>query len=75
MCLLCADGAEREAALARRAHILDLLALIEHPDALPADAAMRLGREIMTLIAREPPPFQCDAPEGHLQATGRKETP
>ncbi len=78
MCLLCAGGAERDGALARRAHVLDLLALIEHPDALPADAAVRLGREIMTLIAREPLPLQCDAvapSEDDLQSARREETP
>ena len=52
MCLLCADGAG-DRALVRRAHVLQLLALVEHPDALPADAVLRLGREIMTLIRPE----------------------
>jgi hypothetical protein len=61
MCLLCAGDAERNGAFMRRAHVLGLLALIEHPDALPAEAAVRLGREIMGLIAREPTPLQCDA--------------
>ena len=45
MCLLCADGlADRTRA--RRARVLQLLALVEHPDALPAEAALRLAREI-----------------------------
>lgn len=47
MCLLCADGLSHEQV--RRAHVLQLLALVEHPDALSADAALRLGREILAL--------------------------
>ena len=50
MCWLCETGQERDRALVRRAHVLQLLALVEHPDALPADAALRLGREIMMLL-------------------------
>lgn len=65
MCLLCADGIG-DRAVARRAHVLQLLALVEHPDALPADAALRLGREIMMLIRPEPGLLRCDpvAPPG-----------
>lgn len=65
MCLLCADGAGSRA-LAQRAHVLQLLKLVEHPDALPADAALRLGREIMTLLRPEPGLRRCDpvAPPG-----------
>jgi hypothetical protein len=59
MCLLCADGSG-DRALAQRAHVLQLLALVEHPDALPADAALRLGQEIMTLIRPEPSLRRCD---------------
>ncbi|MGI4793484.1 MAG: hypothetical protein ACRYF2_06610 [Janthinobacterium lividum] len=60
MCLLCADpGADPSTA--RRAHILHLLALVEHPDALPPDAGLRLGREIMALIQAEPGERRCDA--------------
>jgi hypothetical protein len=59
MCLLCADGAG-DRALARRAHVLKLLALIEHPDALPVDAVLRLGREIMMLIRPESGLRRCD---------------
>ncbi len=49
MCLLCAEGVV-DRALARRAHVLQLLALVEHPDALPAEAVLRLGGQIMMLI-------------------------
>ncbi len=59
MCLLCADGAG-DRALARRAHVLQLLALVEHPDAWPAGDALRLGREIMMLLRPEPGFLRCD---------------
>jgi hypothetical protein len=61
MCFRCAAGPGEEGALARRAHVLRLLALIEHPDALPADTALRLGREVMALIRDEPASLRCDA--------------
>lgn len=60
MCLLCADGL-RDRALARRARVLQLLALVEHPDALPADAALRLGREILALTQPDRFVRRCDA--------------
>ena len=65
MCVLCASGSGDED-LARRIHVLQLLALVEHPDALPADAALRLGREIMALMRSEPDVRRCDpvAPPG-----------
>jgi hypothetical protein len=44
--------------MARRLHVLHLLALVEHPDALPPDAALRLSREIMSLIG--PGSRRCD---------------
>lgn len=59
MCLLCADGSGNRA-LARRAHVLQLLALVEHPAALPTDVVLRLGREIMTLMRQEPGLRRCD---------------
>jgi hypothetical protein len=60
MCMLC-DSARTDADLARRAYVLQLLALVEHPDALPADGALRLGREIMALIRLQPALRRCDA--------------
>lgn len=60
MCLLCTDPAA-DPATARRAHILHLLALVEHPDALPPDAGLRLGQEIMALIQAEPGERRCEA--------------
>jgi hypothetical protein len=54
MCLLCAADPESAGEMARRLHVLQLLALVEHPDALPPGAALRLSREIMALIAPAP---------------------
>jgi hypothetical protein len=62
MCLLCADGSA-DRALARRSHVLQLLALVEHPDALSADAALRLGQEIMTLVRPGSGLRRCDPVE------------
>jgi len=72
MCLLCAEGGS-DRALAQRAHVLQLLALIEHPDALPADAVLRLGQEIMTLIGLESGLRRCDAvmpPGSYVEQAG-----
>ncbi|HET9147449.1 MAG TPA: hypothetical protein VFN77_05330 [Acetobacteraceae bacterium] len=59
MCLLCASSGDRS--LARRKHILQLLALVEKPDALDADAALRLAGEILTLAGADGAAFQCEA--------------
>jgi hypothetical protein len=61
MCVLCASGLGNDGELARRARMLQLLALVEHPDALPADAALRLCREIMMLASPRPGWRRCDA--------------
>ena len=59
MCLLCAAGLDGQR-LARRGRVLQLLALIEHPDALPADAALRLAREVLALTQAERTRRWCD---------------
>jgi hypothetical protein len=41
--------------------VLRLLALLEHPDALPPDAALRLSQEIMTLIGATSGRLRCDS--------------
>jgi len=72
MCVLCAFGLGNDGDLARRARVLRLLALIEHPDALPADAGLRLGREIMALIRPESGVRRCDPvapPEPDVEET------
>ena len=61
MCVLCASGSRNDGELARRARMLQLLALVEHPDALPADAALRLCREIMMLAGPRQGLRRCDA--------------
>jgi hypothetical protein len=39
--------------LARRKRVLQLLALIEHPTALPADSALRIAQELLAWSAQE----------------------
>ena len=60
MCLLCAaEPADRD--LARRSYVLHLLALVENPDALPADAALRLAREILMMTGSDSGRCRCEA--------------
>ena len=62
MCLRCVFGPDSQSALvAHRAHVLALLALVEHPEAIPADAALRLGQEILALVGAEPAVRRCEA--------------
>jgi hypothetical protein len=44
----------------RRCRMLQLLSLIEHPDALPSEAALRLAREILVLAEADKSRFCCD---------------
>lgn len=60
MCFLCSDEFAVVNDAARRRHILDLLAIIEHADALPNSAALRLSREIMTLLGSCTDRLRCD---------------
>ena len=55
-CSLCADTADE----VRRRRILQLLALLEHPDALPPDLALRLGGGLLRLTEGGPT-FECEA--------------
>ncbi len=57
MCLQCTFGSEVDRFAAGRVHILQLLALMEHPDALPPDAVLRLGAEVLRLIQVEVKPL------------------
>ena len=57
-CPHCADGLDH--GLARRVRVLQLLALIEHPEALPPDAALRIGRELLAWLAQDEPGHRCD---------------
>jgi hypothetical protein len=40
--------------------MLQLLSLIEHPDALPSEAALRVAREILVLAEADKSRFCCD---------------
>jgi hypothetical protein len=57
-CPHCADGLDL--GLTRRIRVLQLLALIEHPDALPRTAALRIGRELLAWIAADRAGHRCD---------------
>ena len=59
MCPLCA--ARFSHADIRRARVLQLLALVEHPDALPTEAALRIGQEILALTRPNEVGRRCDA--------------
>ena len=52
---LTGDGRERR----RQLH---LLALLEHPDALPAELALRLARELLALTSHQSA-FRCETVE------------
>ena len=58
MCPHCADSLDH--GLACRLRVLQLLALTEHPNALPASAALRIGQELLTWIAQDASEFRCD---------------
>ena len=47
-CPHCAD--RHDAAWARRVRVLQLLALIEHPHALPPEAALRIAGELLAWL-------------------------
>jgi hypothetical protein len=51
MCMLC-RGAEDEESVPR-AHVLRLLSLLEHPDALRPEQALRLGRQLMSTLGAD----------------------
>lgn len=55
----CCDPSLSE--LRERRRLLDLAALLEHPDALSADMALRLGMELLALTAKIDHRFVCDA--------------
>ena len=59
MCLQCAAASD-DRDLTRRVHALRLLALVEHPDALPADAALRLAHEILRLTETTKSTRRCE---------------
>jgi hypothetical protein len=62
-CPHCADGADPD--LARRKRVLQLLALIEHPTALPPDAALRIAQDLLAWTA----PVNCTAQTAQINAS------
>ncbi len=71
MCLLCTANPD-DGELERRSHLLRLLALVEHPDALPAAAALRLAHEILRLTRTDCAICRCEevtAPAADIAAT------
>jgi hypothetical protein len=61
MCMLCASKPEGNPVSAGQSRVLQLLALLEHPDALPADLALRLAWQLLRLTHTERPALRCDA--------------
>lgn len=69
-CPHCADNLDP--ALTQRLRVMQLLALVEHPDALPTDARLRIAHEIQAWIAQSASGLQCRrfvAPEPRRVAT------
>lgn len=58
MCRYCADGSPDIPA--GHARVLHLLALIEHPDALPAKAALRIAGELLVWAGQVESRFRCE---------------
>lgn len=58
MCLLCEAGFDQPQSY--RAQVLQLLALVEHPDALPRDAALCIARRILELTASNESVYRCE---------------
>ena len=50
MCSLCPDHLSNTEA--HRIRVLQLLALIEHPNALPTDAVLRIGNELLAWLGQ-----------------------
>lgn len=75
MCLLCAAGTGSPVT-ARCTRALHLLTLLEHPDALPPDAALRLAREVLALTEAEDAGFRCEPifTDGQVAVTSSERT-
>ncbi len=58
MCPHCADGSGH--VHAHRARIVQLLALIEHPDALPARDALRIAGELLAWAGQQETGLRCE---------------
>ena len=62
MCQFCAPGASRFTA--DRARVSHLLAMIEHPDALPAEAALRIAAALLAWAGQSGSGLKCEVPAG-----------
>lgn len=65
MCQYCAPGSSQSGA--DRARVLHLLAMIEHPNALPTEAALRIASELLAWTGQSKSGLRCEAP-GTLEA-------
>jgi hypothetical protein len=58
LCPCCPDT--RDAFLTERLRVLQLLALVEHPEALPVAEKLRLSREILAWLEQNETGLRCD---------------
>jgi hypothetical protein len=58
VCRYCADGSPDTPE--SHARVLHLMALIEHPDALPAKAALRIAGELLVWAGQVESRFRCE---------------
>jgi hypothetical protein len=63
MCRYCVSGTSHSQI--ERTHILDLLALIERPDVLPAEAALRITSKLLSWADQTEHGFRCEALTEH----------
>ena len=59
MCRHCVTGTSHPST--DRIRVLDLLALIERPDVLPAEATLRIAGELLAWTEQTESRFRCDA--------------
>lgn len=62
MCQFCAPGASRFTA--DRTRVFHLLAMIERPDALPAEAALRIAGALLAWAGQSDRGLRCEVPAG-----------
>jgi hypothetical protein len=61
MCRFCTARSDGYAGTAAEDRVLQLLALLEHPTALPGDLALRLAGQLLRLTQPERLILRCDA--------------
>jgi len=57
MCQYCTPGSPQSGP--DRVRVLHLLAMIEHPDALPTEAALRIARELLAWAGQSKSGLRC----------------